>query len=217
MGIGILPVVDQLVRNGILRILDISDNKVGDRIMDLVVGALPTTLKEFYFAGYEPSDVNSIFRVCEALLTYRTLVHASWPSNDIKPALKNLTPVARPTVFKVVQQLRQKFIDRFGYSNDMSIADTNEMMSKFTTMVNTAPLVMPKMKHHRQETNDKKSHHSRNSNPTTKFIEYDSTLTKMIQECGYAVGDDPLLTILREIDSETDIPVLASGLVQPSL
>ena len=217
MGIGILPVVDQLVRNGILRILDISDNKVGDRIMDLVVGALPTTLKEFYFAGYEPSDVNSIFRVCEALLTYRTLVHASWPASDIKPALKNLTPGARPDVFKVVQQLRQKFIDRFGYSNDMSIADTNEMMSKFTTMVNTAPLVMPKMKHHKQEPNDKKSHHAHNSNPTTKFIEYDSTLTKMIQECGCVVSDDPLLTILREIDSETDIPVLASCLVQPSL
>lgn len=217
MGIAILPVVDQLIRNGHLRVLDISGNQCGDRIMDLVVSALPPTIKEFYFAGYSPSDANSIFRVCEGLITHTSLVHASWPAEDIKPTLKKLTPSARPAVLKVLKQLRLKFVDRFGYSNDMAVADTNEMMSKFATMVNTAPDFMLKVKRSEKEEKDKGSDSTKSSNLDTKFIEYDGGLEGMIKECGCQTDVDPLLTILRNIDAQTNITSLAAQIAVPPL
>ena len=203
-------IVMALLRYREIEVLNIDDELFGDSVMTQILVNLPSCLREFSFKGYRPSTSESLVKALQTILTKNGLTYASWPSDDVYDVLDDTPSENRPYYKNQFNQLKAKFIERFGRTWD-NVDTTIALVTRYETKVGmkkaSSIKVQTKLKNRRE------SSLTNNQSAMDKFVTYDPETRALIMECGDIPGDDPMEQILEEISLNTSLDTLVKDVL----
>ncbi|OHS94520.1 hypothetical protein TRFO_39309 [Tritrichomonas foetus] len=212
LGVDLIPVISELLKCNSLRSLNISNHLIEDQGMHKILNSMPLSLNELRFDNFGASCAMSIIDICTQIYEKPSIIFASWPSNDEKPALTKSPVKQRPELIKQLSELRQKFITKYGKeSAGCSEHEFNSvMMSKLIT--NTS-LKNKKKKEIQKKSTKVQNYMKDNLILMAKYVDYDDEVLSLLNECGDILGVEPMNSIVSEMEKKYTIQDLANELL----
>ncbi|EAY12011.1 Leucine Rich Repeat family protein [Trichomonas vaginalis G3] len=186
-----------------LHLLDITNQRVTDVGLFLVLRQLPPSLEAFYFEGFNPSTVDSICTILSRVTQSNTIKKSLLPELDIVN-LYTKTPLdKRSDMKKKIHQVREDFIHKYGFPSkeriprtqlDTSINFQSAKSSKLTKEVVDKEIMKQIMK----EESD--------------YIIIDDYMISYFEELSGVVGTCPIIPLVNEMHQRTSLKSLLGNL-----
>ena len=212
LGPELSPLLIELIRNGVIKSLNISGQSVGEKCLQTICREMPSSLVTINFDGFSPSSAETFLSICESFLDRQWLKNVEWPASDVKSAIAKSPSQYRNEMQKRIQHMKNQFSLKYGGQND-SVKSNQNISAQFSTnisekhsgvdssTVSTSELYKPLT-----------GGGSIYANVETmyEFALYDEDTMTLIKECALVTGIEPVNKTLSSIDEHTHIPELLS-------
>ena len=205
----LIPFLRKFVEKKTLKVLDISNQKIGSEGIKILRSLLATGIEEIHFDGINASDFNELSSFVRELLK-SDLVYASWPHNEYE---RVLAMPCEASANKVVYESEEKmlhvsFIDHFGFYCDetpRTISHLHKNRCRST--------VRPALKE--EETNPMKSSAKKADRDKYEKLHLNyrdpDILNTMTQIINVDIDSDPLINIISSIDKSLNLETLINN------
>ena len=212
LGPELSPLLVALIRNGVVKSLNISGQAVGEKCLQTICREMPSSLVSINFDGFSPSTAESFFSICESFLDRQWLKNVEWPASDVKAAIAKSPSQYRNEMQKRINHMKHQFSTKYGSQND-SVKSNQNGLTQFSTNMSEKPSIGDSST---VSTNDLYKPLNgggsiyANIENMYEFSLYDDETLTLIKECALVTGIEPIHKTLSNIDEHTHIPELLS-------
>ena len=205
-GSPLVGVIESLLHKSQIRILDITNQQIGDIGLFLILREMSPVLEELWFDGFAPTTCDVLLNVCTRVFNCKQLKKASWPSSDVTPALSKVGIESRQDFMRRINSLKTEFINKFG-----ELDPTDEIKTKVDTTCLTKERTLSFTSIKIKRTKD-----TMNINLKSEegFVCYDDETKELLTECSDVMGCAPVLSSISEIEDKISLSALLSTIVK---
>jgi hypothetical protein len=186
VGPALAPVITSLLGRPGLISLDISGTLIGDAAVICILAEKPDTLTTFKFERFGCESAEGFLAVVRGVIADGRITTSEWPAAD----------AAQFSDASEIATEHQNFVARFGGRSNAE-GDTKTEKKKVSV---------------KEKGRSRSGSISKNREGLAKWADYDSEVMEMLVECGEILGDDPMDSLLVQVKTETDVPMLMAGL-----
>ena len=212
LGPALTPLLLALIRNGVIKALDISGQAVGEKCIQSICREMPSSLVSINFDGFSPSSAEMLLSVCESFLDRQWLKNVQWPGTDVKPAIAKSPSQFRNEMQRRIQHMKNQFAIKYGVTNDSSKHNNTMLTPLGTTMSDRLSIGDPSNTFSNELYKPMIGGGSIFANLQTmsEFNLYDEDTLALFKECELVTGIEPVNKTLTGIDEHTQMEELLS-------
>jgi len=202
-GVPLVSMIEAMLKRSRLRVLDITNQGIGDFGLHLILRESGPYLEELWFEGFSPSTHESFITICTSIMGLPSLRKASWPASDARNIQSKLSNDTKSDVYRRITQLRHDFQSRFGDSNiETDLSGENLFKTKLNTsyLFNSSPTPVSTPSVQIIE-----GLVSENIEAEKDYFMADEETQKLLTECKDVVGCRPILSLISKIQDQTTI------------
>lgn len=186
-----------------LRLLDITNQNVGDAGLFLVLRQMNPGLQEFYFEGYQPSSVDSLSTVMLKIMSKKQLKKVSWPATDATQLIAKTSIERRNDTKNRVKSLHDEFKRYF--NDDVKYENTRLKMDVAVRSLSSRVLKS-------KPTSLDKECMKAILIEEQEYAIIDEESSHLLEEMSSLVGTRPIISAINEIHCKTSIKSLLDDL-----
>ena len=203
-GSSLVPLIEVLVKESHLRLLDITNQNIGDIGMSIIL-TNTSSLEELWFDDFHPSTAESFINICNLVLKHPNLKFASFPNKDAAFILLNLRFEQRSNFNKQINALKTAFQEKFGAPNNNT---KDEQKPNIDTRVQTKKKTKPEFFFH--SIDREKFSQILELEKCFQLYYNDQDSIDIFKECSDVIGSTPILKQIEENEQKTSIATLVS-------
>ncbi|OHT09426.1 hypothetical protein TRFO_21658 [Tritrichomonas foetus] len=202
----LLPLLNELLRKGSIKMLDITGQEIGDAGLELLMQLVKHGLEELRFDGSTPTDADFLLEVV-TFISQSSLITSDWPESDCKQIISKVGVPSRQQFIRQLETIKKQFVQKFTQNE---IVNYDKDAYSLHCEISDAP-IRPRMNSILAKRRKDESQMSMPPQLDLNILSFreeyiDSALLECFGIDTNNTNTDPLICALEKMNDETSIP-----------